>query len=902
MFLGSSVLTAGSLTVDPADPRQFLVRLSDILTADSAADAMMAEILKALKTIPQIEACWFGRPDDEGRINPHASAGLDSATLASIKRLSNMSHGPYSEGPSGRAWRSGLPHFTADWRNDPGVAAWQLPARGLNLRSSASIPLRGRTGAHSLLGIYSNTEGFFPDIWPPEVLSHLAALIGNALENREKHADLLRARQLYQTLFKGADHLLSARSESNLFRVVCKTLVDSGLFVSAGVGIVGPDGIHRHVAAAARRNTRALRTASYKYEKGQALQPLTLDAWEAGRTLIANDYFGNPKYACMYKLARKLGFRSIAALIIRRGGLPWAVLSVSAADIDYFDCELMPLLERMAAMVGHRLDELDLKAALRAERETQSRIAREDTLTQLPNRLAFQEQLNGSMARALRHCSSVGIGMIDLDDFKQINDQWGHAAGDHVLRVVGGRIRSMLRDVDFVARLGGDEFALILEGWIAAPEQWAQGVEAFCMRLREAVGAPVALPNGQTINVSLSAGFTLFPLGDAAPDLLVRQADMALYAAKAGKGESGRFWRLYRDPKLGNDEQFHNRNLLQQGALQVHFQPVLNLDDEKIIAVEALARLRDGDELIQPRKFMPDLTLEDRCLLFRQVLDDSLRRLALLDDEGFSLNVSVNVDAQVLLLDKTLPYIKKALAQTGIESKRLVLEILETHEFLDVKRAAAQIKAARALGIRVALDDLGAGYSSILKIRELPLDVVKLDRAFVSGLREQPDDLMFISVIQTLTASLGIKLIVEGVEDEDVLDALRMVGVRHVQGFVIAAPMRGEALPDWLRHYQKRPASTEPATLLGAYALHSNWIRVFEFWRLHPPTLSHLQRNNPFSLNGYFAGTGMRHKAARDAYETLQALLRHPGVDRQLVLDAAGYFRGKLIAALKTEG
>jgi hypothetical protein len=260
------------------------------------------------------------------------------------------------------------------------------------------------------------------------------------------------------------------------------------------------------------------------------------------------------------------------------------------------------------------------------------------------------------------------------------------------------------------------------------------------------------------------------------------------------------------------------------------------------------------------------------------------------------------VDSEVLLLDKTVPYVKKMLTKTGLEPNRLVLEILETHEFLDLGRTISQIHAVRALGVRVALDDVGAGFASILKIRELPLNAVKLDRAFLGGLREQPDDLLFISVMQTLAGSLGINLVVEGVEDEDVLDALRMVGVRRVQGFLIAAPMEAAALAGWLADYRPRPVSKTPKTLLGAYALHSNWIRIFEFWRLHAPVLEYLQTNNPFSLDGYFAAEGGRHAAARDAYETLQALLRLESADRQLVQDAAGRFRGKLMAALKAEG
>ena len=898
MFLGQTVLPGGLSVAAKTDPWQFLLRLNQVLTAETTPLAMMHGVLKVLHDVPEIEASWIAKPDAKGRVTPLAWFGEFATEHADIISLTNVIHGPYSGGPSGRAWRSGRPEIVDDWRNDPAVAIWQPGTAHLNYRSAASVPLCGRAGHHSLLVMYSNVHSFFSTVWTTDLLAHLAALIGNALENREKHAALQRAQRLYQTLFAGADKLLSITSEGRLLRQFCNTLVASGLFISAGVGVVGADGVHRHAAAAAVRNVHALRTASFPFVKGQRERPLTLDAWEAGKTIIANEYFNNPRFAPTYPLARKLGFKSIAGLIIRRGGSAWGVMSVSAGEENYFDDELIQLLERMAALVGHALDELDLKAALRREREAQRQIARRDSLTELPNRLAFQERL----AEAVTGGADSAIGMIDLDDFKQINDQWGHAAGDHVLRVIGQRIRAMLRETDFIARLGGDEFALILDRPAISPAQWPEAVEAFCDRLREEVSAPLRLPNGQSLNISLSAGFTLYPLDNVAPDLLIRHADMALYAAKAAKGQSARFWRVHRDARLGADGQAYNRFLLRKGAVEVHFQPVLNLDDEKIIAVEALARLRDGAELSPPRKFLPDLTLDDRCLLFRQVLDSSLAQLLELDKAGMALNVSVNLDAQVLLLETTLPYLKKMVARTCVAPNRLVLEILETHDFLDLKRAAAQIKAVRALGIRTALDDLGAGYSSILKIRELPLDVVKLDRAFVAGLREQPDDLIFISIIQTLTASMGIKLIVEGVEDEPVLDALRMVGVRHVQGYVVAPPMPGGALAGWLRDYRPRLASKTPETLLGAYALHTNWIRAFEFWRLQEPMLTHLHRDNPFSLRAYFAGPGARHRAAREAYEALDSLLHADSPDRGTVQEAAANFRGKLITALKTAG
>jgi diguanylate cyclase (GGDEF)-like protein len=898
MFVGQTVLPGSLSLAAKSEPWQFLLRLNQILTAETTPIAMMHGVLEALHEVPEIESSWIAKPDASGCVTPLAAFGDFVKENAGSLTLANVIDGPYSEGPAGRAWRSGRPEMVDDWRNDPGLAIWQPGTAHLNIRSAAAVPLRGRAGHHSLLVIYSNVHCFFSSVWTTDFLAHLAALIGNALENREKHAALQRAQRLYQTLFDGADELLSIASEARLLNAFCSTLVRSGLFTSAAIGIVAADGHHRHLAAAATRNVRALRQASFPFAKGQSQRPLTLDAWEAGRTTIANEYFSNPRFTPTFSVARKLGFKSIAGLIIRRGGTPWAVMSVSAAEENYFDHELIQLLERMSALVGHALDEMDLKATLRREREAQSQIARLDCLTALPNRLAFQERLG----EAIKDGAHFGIGMIDLDDFKHVNDQFGHAAGDQVLRIVGHRIRAMLRDSDFMARLGGDEFALIVECRAGSPGQCPDLVAAFCERLRDEISAPVRLPNGEILHISLSAGFTLYPLDHAAPDLLVRHADMALYAAKSAKGQSGRFWRLYGDGNLGTDEVCRTRSLLRKGAVEVHFQPVLNLDDETIIAVEALARLRGGADLLAPGKFLPDLTVEDRYLLFCQVLDASLAQLLELDRLGLRLNVSVNLDAQVLALEQTLPSIDTMLARAGIAPDRLVLEILETHDFLDLNRAAAQINAMRALGVRTALDDLGAGYSSMLKIRELPFDAVKLDRAFVSGLREQPDDLIFISLIQTFTAAMSIKLIVEGVEDEPVLDALRMVGVRHVQGYVVAPPMAAGALTSWLRDYRPRHASKAPETLLGAYGLHTNWIRSFEFWRCHEAGLNFLQRNNPYSLRGFFAGPGARHHAARAAYQALEAILQAGSQPRATIQEAAANFRSELVAGLRAGG
>jgi diguanylate cyclase (GGDEF)-like protein len=881
----------------PSDPLVFLLRLNAILTADSMPKGLMDGVMAALREIPEIESAWIGLPDETGRVIPQAYFGQFSTEHQDVSLLANTVIGPKASGPSGRAWRSGKPAIVDDWRKDPCLAPWQPGTKHLAILSAASVPLRGRGGHHGLLTMYSNRKLFFSDVWNIDVLTQLAAVIGNALENRQKQAALQRAQRLYETLFNGADILLSAATEREILRRLCKTLVDSGLFVSAAIGRVAATGMHRHVVAAARQNPLVMKTARAWLRPNQEKRSLTLDAWVADRTLIANRYFDNPRYSRMFPMAHAVGFRSIAGLIIRRGGVRWAVMGVTAAEEDYFDTELIKLLEQMTGMVGRALDELDLKAALRAEREAQSRMARRDTLTGLPNRLAFEEYLAAAITQAAAGGAVLGVGIIDLDHFKQINDRWGHGGGDEVLRKIADRLRAAMKPGDFIARLGGDEFALV-----AHPCGNQSDVSGFCKRLGEVVTSPICLPSGDQVQVTFSLGFAEFPTDHEIPDQLVRFADIALYEAKSARGDGSCFWRLYDGQRRDGARERLGRALLEAGRLRLHYQPVIDLNEGNVVAFEVLARLADGDNLLPPSKFLPGMTLDDRKLLFRLVLTGALAQLGQVPDMPSPIGISVNLDAHVLLCEETLPFIEETLAQAGITPNLLTLEVLETYDIPDMKRCAALLTAARALGIRIAMDDLGSGYSSMLNIRELPWDIVKLDRAFVAAVRQRPDDIMFVALVQSLTSALGIDLIVEGVEDEAVLDALRVMGVRLIQGYVIARPMEAAAMLDWIRCYHRPPASPEPVTLLGVYACQLNWLRVFNFLSLHDPTLAYLRQPNRFDLDGFFATHSLSSGAPRAAYDALHDLLARDGTPLGAIKAAADELRQHLFAALIDAG
>jgi len=877
----------------PSDPWAFFVRLNRTITANTSSDQLLEDFFTLLHTIPEVEASWYGAADGAGNVRSTMARGSFSERYQVVQTIAEVIHGQNMNGPAARAWRSRQPQYCEDWLTDPSVAVFRESSRGLNWASSAAIPLLGRSGPCGILAIYSNKSGFFPNVWSQDVLAQIGAVLGNALESRQKHASLQRAESLYRTLYQTADLMLKATTETQMLRNLCKTLVDKGLFLSAMIGQVDPDNIYRYKIGASQLLARRLRQESYPYVKGGKDRPTMLDSWETSKTIVTNDYMKFASKAGTFQIAKKINIRSAVTIPIFRGANRWAVLSVTTGKEQFFDKDIVALLEQLASMVGHRLDELDLKAALRAEREAQSQIARLDILTGLPNQLGFDEHLRGSMARAVRHKTIAGVGIIDIDRFNQFNASWGAAAGDIVLKETASRLRKMLREIDFVARIGSDKFALIMEDW-----SWSHDIEGLCARLHEILNAPIAISKDTSVQITISAGFTLYPMDNGSAKQLLSHAVTALYAARAGRGKFDKFWRLYMDITDGTKDQFAGRALLSRGALKVHYQPVMKLRSGKIVSVEALARLDDGSRLIMPGRFLRDLLLDDRVMLFGQVLETALAQLKSWDAQNIHLNVSVNVDAQILLLDRTLPYIVQQLEQSGIEPRRLVLEILETHDFIDLDRAIVQLKAIRAHGVRIALDDLGAGYSSISKIRELPLDVVKLDRKFIASLAEQPDDLMFISVFQTLTKSLGMDLIVEGVETQDVMEALRLMGAHQAQGYFITKPMSAEQLTVWLQAFQPVEEPTAPKALLGAYAVHLTWLRAFQFTRTQEALLDHLRTHDPFSLKQFLQDHDYLDKPLGQAYLKMQAMLQDSAVDRSEILKASEQFRAELIAAL----
>jgi diguanylate cyclase (GGDEF)-like protein/PAS domain S-box-containing protein len=440
--------------------------------------------------------------------------------------------------------------------------------------------------------------------------------------------------------------------------------------------------------------------------------------------------------------------------------------------------------------------------AQREAAEALSQLALHDPLTALPNRTLFMDRLGQALCRLDRRHRVLAVLFVDLDRFKTINDRLGHAAGDEVLTAVGGRLREVLRPEDTVARLGGDEFVVLCEDL---------DDDRAALRVAERVLAALDRPvvcGDQEIASSASIGIALTRRSDATPDALLRDADMAMYRAK----ETGRHRievfdnsaRLRTQARVQTAEEL--RQAVDADQLRVVYQPIVQLGQATPSGVEALVRWQHPRRgLLTPAEFIQ--LAEDTGLvvpLGAWVLRQACRDLTgILDRGGLGnapspLVVSVNLSARQLNMPGLLPMVESVLAEHDLPAWRLCFEITESVLIEDVDSAISVLSDLRALGVRLAIDDFGTGYSSLGYLSRFPVDIVKLDRAFVAGLGTDSAADAIAAAVINLGHALGLSVTAEGVENEEQLTVLRALRCDRAQGYLWSMPQTPEALADWM--------------------------------------------------------------------------------------------------------
>ncbi|MDX6273981.1 MAG: hypothetical protein QOJ92_1191 [Frankiales bacterium] len=436
---------------------------------------------------------------------------------------------------------------------------------------------------------------------------------------------------------------------------------------------------------------------------------------------------------------------------------------------------------------GHR-------RALEAARTRAVRESLHDALTGLPNRALLADRFGAALRADVRAGTNTGLLLLDLDRFKEVNDTLGHHYGDGLLIEVGQRLGGALRAVDTVARLGGDEFAVLLPGL-----QHSADATGVAHKLRAALEAPFEI-EGITLDVEASIGVVVSGEHGADTATLLQRADVAMYAAKkASQGVC-----VY-DPAA--DEHSPGklallgdlRRALHVGELVLHYQPKINIVTGDIVGVEALVRWEHPRQgLLYPDAFVP--LAEHTGLvgpLTNYVLDAALRQARAWSDAGRALAISVNLSARNLL-DETLPdQVSVLLQRHGVAPELLDLEVTESAIMTEPVRAQKVLERLATLGIRISIDDFGAGYTSLGQLKTLPVTELKIDRSFVMAMTAHPNDALIVRSVIDLGHNLGLTIVAEGVEDESALTVLANFGCDVAQGYHLSRAITAEALDSW---------------------------------------------------------------------------------------------------------
>lgn len=463
-------------------------------------------------------------------------------------------------------------------------------------------------------------------------------------------------------------------------------------------------------------------------------------------------------------------FRDVVVKLTVRGEEHWWSLSGR------------PILGDGQQIRGMRGVATDVSAAKRAEAQV-AYMAHYDGLTDLPNRILFNETLGRALSRRQGE-NLLAVLYLDLDHFKTINDTLGHSVGDEVLEIAAKRIESCLGLHDMVARLGGDEFAILL-----TDIKGREDAQEIAVRIVDLMGETLALENHE-VNSGASIGIAFAPDDGLSAADLIKNADLALYNAK----ENGRH--RYAIFEIGMHEAMQAKRLIEmdlraalnRDQLELYYQPLINIESGEISSYEALIRWNHPEKgMIMPSVFIPIAEETGHIVqLGEWVIRSALMEAARWPDH---LSVSVNLSPAQMRSTNLLPTVVNALAASGIDAGRLELEITETVLMHDTQANMAVLHQLRALGIRIALDDFGTGYSSLNYLRSFPFDKIKIDRCFVDEVDSREDNRAIVRAVTGLAATLGMVTTAEGVERADQLEELRREGCTEVQGYYFSRPV-----------------------------------------------------------------------------------------------------------------
>jgi diguanylate cyclase (GGDEF)-like protein/PAS domain S-box-containing protein len=682
---------------------------------------------------------------------------------------------PIGDNLSGHAMRSGRSLLCLDTETDERVDAALSRSRGV--RSIIAVPLLHAGEAVGLLLLYGSEAGAFGegDVTMMELLSVvLSGAMAHAAEFEAKR-DQVEALARFEATFAGA-------LTGMLMMDLDGRIIDSNPAIQKLLG-------------QSHGELKGRRTAEFVHPDDRS------DARAAYQAMVDND---------------RSSVRMQHRFVGRDGEVVWVDASASVVrDSDGHKSFAIGMMQDVT-------QRKEAEAALRSQAALNKHQALHDALTGLANRTLFRDRIDQAVNARRSIDIRAAVLVMDLDGFKEINDSLGHAAGDDLLVELGRRLKAALRTSDTVARLGGDEFGVLLPH-ASLPDDVLHAVE----RMQEAIERPIVL-QGLSLSLEASIGIAVYPDDGKDVETLLRCADGAMYHAKEEK--SG--WAFYDSSRIRQDTgrltlMGELRRALDRRELVLHYQPKAVLADGEVNAVEALLRWNhEVRGLVQPDEFIP-VAQESGLIkpLTLYVIDEALRQCRSWQDDGLRLAIAVNLSVRNLV-DVDFPQqVAELLARWNVEPSLLEFEITESAMLADPTRTKLILEHLSAMGIRLSIDDFGTGYSSLAYLKRLPVSEIKVDRSFVMNMEQDEDDATIVRSTIDLGRNLGLDVVAEGVENEQVWNRLKALGCTAAQGYYLSRAIPGPELRTWLLERRRvraalpsHQAAPEIPPALGAVA------------------------------------------------------------------------------------
>ena len=629
-------------------------------------------------------------------------------------------------------------------------------------------------------------------------VEYLSTIARDITLQKEYEKRIARLNRLYTVLSGINTTIVRTRNRQELFAEACRIAVEGGGFRLAWIGLLDANGLDITSVDRAGVDEGYLDNIRLTAREGEPDScKMVAQAVRKETAVVCNDIATDPQMARWRDEALRRGYRSVVVLPLCFGGKVVGLFLLYAAETNFFDTEEMRLLTEIAGDISFALDHLEKEERL-------NYLAYFDAITGLPNRALFQDRVEQRIGAAHRDQKVFSVIMLDLERFGSINESLGRQAGDSLLRQLAQRLKQELNETYILARLSADNFGI-------ATRYGDEGADIADVleNILSGIQKQPFLIGGQELRVSARAGVSSYPADGEDIETLLRNAEAALKKTKLS-GDKHLFYAPEFNAQVAGKLTLENklRRALEQEQLVLHYQPKVNLKNGQICGLEALIRWNDPETgLVPPMKFIP--LLEETGMILeagRWALAKTVADSLAWQSKGLEVpRIAVNVSPIQLRQKDFVGMVAQVISGVENAAVELELEITESLIMQDIEANIQKLRDIREMGIEVAVDDFGTGYSSLSYLAKLPVNVLKIDRAFIINMASNSDDLSIVSTIISLAHSLKLRVIAEGVETEEQANLLRLHKCDEIQGYLFSPAVPAERIEEFLREKKSLP-------------------------------------------------------------------------------------------------